>query len=1129
MPKLKILHQAMILLLLPGLISGPTVADTQMASHLSNPNTAVIAFLGFNESALAPDSVISDKEFLGKVTRRTWLRIFAAGAAMALFPSVRSQTSNTSATPQTFTNPLFASQDPYITFWEGNYYFTDSHDGIIWIRKSPTLTGFAQAASIPVWTAPNYPNVQPNIYAPQMHVINGRCYIYFSADYQNNGQHRLYVLQGGSNPLDPYVPGDTVGPNGQIVESTDGWAIDPNVFYGLDGQLYLLFSGTVNPTGQSPQRLFIAPMSGPTQVNGPSVLIGKPTELWETRGGSIEERPIAFVHDGQVIVMYAASASFIPNYYAVGALVNETGNLLDPNAWTKKGPLFDHHGTTYGPGGVAFALSPDGTELWFFYEAYDSTTCAAWGCRSIRAQKVLGWNKDGTPILGYPFNPGVPQSLPSGDVGWRTGWGDSRKGAPASGVWIGNNPTHVEKREGPGGELDRIFRGDVDMFSYTVSARMEALAASLVSLSTAEMGLYAFYYDEANFVMAFIDPILRLFVTQATVSGVEQPSNAQQLPASFDTKSTHTISVHKTAAGGFTFFLDGTIMDRRNFLSLVFGQIGVFGSVNALFTDVIRTDTSQGWSNAFGDIAEGLPRSATPQAVGDGYVQGGWEISDASTVKSIERGIGWHTLYQGGPNYPNYTVQVDARASDTATAMTQAKYGLIVGHDDRNNQASLWVDMPNNRLIVKAMVGGIFQSWDAPLPNGFDPTQFHTLKAEKVGPNYAFSLDGDPMLQLKIVLQNGAGGVVTDDTLGEFQNYSFTPAQPTSTIASLSLGPSQKPRTGKQTEKTRRGTIVEAPFSKSALLPASLSTLNVRSRDQKFMVILDLTSPDKLNKEEREAASWNLENRWDTIGETDDAKNELLKELEGPGTSRASIREFRLAHINGEIEGVMKLDLVRHRVAFIEIRPDISKSPRFPNLEMDMRVAGVREILDSSKEGNIGLEAVNPLVLGELVSFLPGQSFEQADKILYLTRVQAKRLVAAYGMRVREMTNRYPTAEYSLDGAKSTYRPKPVRDFAVVRESLEEAAEGVILGVLQEWEPILHILSEELQHSLRQLFFGEIEEDVVARLAIASSTNGTSSKVIAMIESGIEEIMSTRDNLYDQMTAKVPKVFQYAA
>src|SRR5947209_3157654 len=57
---------------------------------------------------------------------------------------------------QTFQNPIFTSQDPFVVFDNGTYYYSESNCGTasICIKTSPTLTGLATANWTGVWNAP---------------------------------------------------------------------------------------------------------------------------------------------------------------------------------------------------------------------------------------------------------------------------------------------------------------------------------------------------------------------------------------------------------------------------------------------------------------------------------------------------------------------------------------------------------------------------------------------------------------------------------------------------------------------------------------------------------------------------------------------------------------------------------------------------------------------------------------------------------------------------------------------------------------------------------------------------------------------------------------------------------------
>ena len=65
--------------------------------------------------------------------------------------------------------------------------------------------------------------------------------MYYAADDGDNNNHRLYVLHAPS-PTQWFEEAPTGYPHGQLMDSTNNWAIDPDVFIASDGQLYPLFS-----------------------------------------------------------------------------------------------------------------------------------------------------------------------------------------------------------------------------------------------------------------------------------------------------------------------------------------------------------------------------------------------------------------------------------------------------------------------------------------------------------------------------------------------------------------------------------------------------------------------------------------------------------------------------------------------------------------------------------------------------------------------------------------------------------------------------------------------------------------------------------------------------------------------
>lgn len=322
----------------------------------------------------------------------------------------------------TFSNPIVRSQpagDPWVIRDGSSYYFTATltPDAGLWVWKSATLTGLDSGTKVKVWAAPPDGPMSRQIWAPELHRLRGRWYLYFTASDGVDANHRQYVLAAKTDdPLGAYDPPQRVDP------AFEHYAIDGSVLEMPDGRLYFMYcAGGV----------FIAPMSDPLHVSGPGVQIIRGSEdwehewrevngTWEKGAGYWVEAPEALLHEGRVFVAYSAGHTATPHYYL--GLLTLTGNdPLDPAAWTKRrDPIFAPYegadGKVFTPGHNSFTKSPDGGEDWIVYHARDipfgNGTAAGW--RTVRAQRFT-WSRDGVPLLGHPIPSGVPLPKPSGE------------------------------------------------------------------------------------------------------------------------------------------------------------------------------------------------------------------------------------------------------------------------------------------------------------------------------------------------------------------------------------------------------------------------------------------------------------------------------------------------------------------------------------------------------------------------------------------------------------------------------------------------------------------------------------------------------------------------------------------
>ena len=321
----------------------------------------------------------------------------------------------------TFNNPLLPSgADPWCTYKDGYYYYTNTTGRNVTIWKTKNIVDLKSAKKKTVWTPPATGSYCKEIWAPEIHYLKGKWYIYFAADSGNNFNHRLYVLENASN--DP-LQGNWVM-KGQLITPQDKWAIDASVFENK-GKLYLIWSGWKGDVNGE-QDIFIANMKNPWTTEGKRTLVSEPTYQWERNGDlnnpndvehvSVNEGPEILKHGDKIFLIYSASGCWTDTY-ALGMLTaNADADLTKPSSWTKiDHPVFKQspENNVYATGHNSFFKSPDGTEDYILYHANSKPGEGCGPHRSPRAQK-FSWNADGSPAFGVPIAAGVNLDVPSG-------------------------------------------------------------------------------------------------------------------------------------------------------------------------------------------------------------------------------------------------------------------------------------------------------------------------------------------------------------------------------------------------------------------------------------------------------------------------------------------------------------------------------------------------------------------------------------------------------------------------------------------------------------------------------------------------------------------------------------------
>lgn len=319
-----------------------------------------------------------------------------------------------------YANPLLPSgADPWVIQADSFYYYTNTIGNKIVLWRTKHMSRLGSAYSKRVWTPPASGLNAYHLWASELHRINGKWYIYYTAGetLRTDNQH-LFVLENSTD--DPLS--DNWVDKGKICDpQADFFAIDPTVFT-YKGNNYFIWAG-IEFDGDRNLNLYISRLNKPWSLATPRIKISKPDHDWERvgslPGGGVNEGPEILVNKyGRVFLIYSASTCFTNNYSLGMIALRENGDPLNPAHWEKYDkPVFetDYESPAISPGHNAFFKSPDGKEDWILYHAKSKPSGECNDLRNPRIQKFT-WNADGTPHFGRPVPTNVRLPRPSGEI-----------------------------------------------------------------------------------------------------------------------------------------------------------------------------------------------------------------------------------------------------------------------------------------------------------------------------------------------------------------------------------------------------------------------------------------------------------------------------------------------------------------------------------------------------------------------------------------------------------------------------------------------------------------------------------------------------------------------------------------
>lgn len=308
-----------------------------------------------------------------------------------------------------WTNPIVLERaDPQIVLYQNTYYFiaTVPEYNRIAIRKADEISQLGSAVEKDVWVRPVSGDMSGYIWAPELHRIDGKWYIYYAAGSSDNPTPiRMYVLENESE--DP-MEGEWIE-KGRIITGFETFCLDATTFSHA-GTRYLVWAQK-DPSIRGNTNLYIAEMDTPWSIKGEMVMLSKPELDWEIIGYWVNEGPSVIERDGKIFIAYSASAT--DHHYCMGLLTADAdADLLDAKAWQKsQEPVFassEKH-EVYGPGHCSFTTTKDGKQDILVYHARDYKEIEgnplANPDRHARAQ-FISWSPDGNLMLGEPVKAG---------------------------------------------------------------------------------------------------------------------------------------------------------------------------------------------------------------------------------------------------------------------------------------------------------------------------------------------------------------------------------------------------------------------------------------------------------------------------------------------------------------------------------------------------------------------------------------------------------------------------------------------------------------------------------------------------------------------------------------------------
>lgn len=297
---------------------------------------------------------------------------------------------------------LIAEQraDPWVHKTDdGFYYFiatVPEYDRII-LRKSKSIIGLKNADEKTIWNKHESGVMGHHIWAPELHRIDEKWYIYFAAgEAENIWNIRMWALSNSSE--DP-MKGEWKE-EGRIKTKLESFSLDATTF-DHNNKRYMIWAQNVRG-GEHGTALVLSEMKDPLTLTGPEIILTEPEFSWERIKYNVNEGPAVIKRNGKIFVTYSASAT--NQNYCVGLLwIDENADLLKATNWTKSpAPIFytNEELKRFGPGHNSFTTSENDEHVIMIYHARNYKEIIGYELsdpnRATYARSIK-WTKNGFP------------------------------------------------------------------------------------------------------------------------------------------------------------------------------------------------------------------------------------------------------------------------------------------------------------------------------------------------------------------------------------------------------------------------------------------------------------------------------------------------------------------------------------------------------------------------------------------------------------------------------------------------------------------------------------------------------------------------------------------------------------